>query len=292
VIEEIQRNGLYNDDQNIWLLKSAFCLLPFFDPPGVGISRLREALANTRFPPHELADIISALGSSRSPDALALLRELAEPDGSRIQHVLQEWIKAVAKLDLAESRQILVGFVDPDETALSVRLTIDRDNIRALASRIANIASSDSATKERILQLLNRQLTVERRSLLLSVIAALGTSDVLLAALPTMTDASCQPIPYELWKAFENLFREHRPYRTLNNTFEIVSRSSNEIRKRLLELALTDPEHRRSAFAMLGQIEVWHLENGKPVSEPRHPALGFGVPWPPLERVASNQTGK
>ena len=106
-----------------------------------------------------------------------------------------------------------------------------------------------------------------------------------------MTDASDQPIPYELWKAFENLFLEHRPYGTSNSTFEIVSRSSNEIRKRLLELVLTDPQHRHSAFAMLGQIEIWHLENGKPVSEPRHPALESGASWPPLEIVASNHAG-
>lgn len=292
VIEELHREGLYNNNQNMWLLTSVLCLLPFVDTPAVGISRLREALTNTRFPPHELAEIISALGSSRSPNALALLRELAEPDGTRIQDVVQEWINAVAKLDLAESRQILVGFVDPDETALLVQLRIDRDNARALASRIANIATSDSATKQRILQLLNRQLTVERRLLLLFVIAALGTSDVVLAALPTMTDASCQPVPYELWKAFENLFLEHRPYGTLNNTFEIVSRPSNEIRKRLLELVLTDRQHKHSAFAMLGQIEVWHLENGKPVSEPRHPALESGLPWPPLEIVTSNHAGR
>ena len=35
-----------------------------------------------------------------------------------------------------------------------------------------------------------------------------------------------------------------------------------------------------SAFALLGQIEVWRLEDGRPMDEPRHPAIESGFPWP------------
>ena len=31
---------------------------------------------------------------------------------------------------------------------------------------------------------------------------------------------------------------------------------------------------------LLGHIEVWRLEYGRPTDEPRHPAIESGFPWP------------
>jgi hypothetical protein len=45
-------------------------------------------------------------------------------------------------------------------------------------------------------------------------------------------------------------------------------------------MAQTDPLWKRSAFALLGQIEVWRLEHGRPMDEPRHPAIESGIHWP------------
>ena len=290
VIEEVCKSGIYVNDQDSGLLKSALCLLPFVDNPAAGISRIREVLAKIRIPPHELADIISALGYSRSPAALALLRELAESDPIRIEQSLRAWINALAKLNLPESKEILLSFLNPQENTFPDKLRIDNDDGRLLASRIVNIADADSLAKQCILELLSQPLSAERRSLLLWVIAALGTFDVILAALPTMADSSSQQgIPYELWKAFENLFLGVQAIRPLDQyMYTVVARASHEIRAQLFNLVLDDPLRRRSAFAMLGQVEVWHLENGKPDSEPRHPALEFGVPWPPLELFQSD----
>src|SRR5262249_39829661 len=56
----------------------------------------------------------------------------------------------------------------------------------------------------------------------------------------------------------------------------------NAIRKRLFEMVTGDPSRKQSAFALLGQIEVWRLEHGHPADEPRHPAIESEVSWPPL----------
>ena len=62
----------------------------------------------------------------------------------------------------------------------------------------------------------------------------------------------------------------------------IVPRGSNALRKRLFEMSQTDPLRKRSAFALLGQIEAWRLEHERPEDEPRHPMIESEVPWPPL----------
>jgi len=39
------------------------------------------------------------------------------------------------------------------------------------------------------------------------------------------------------------------------------------------EMVISDPHRKESAFALLGQIEVWRLVHGHPVNEPRHPLI-------------------
>ena len=283
IVDQVGATGFYNDNQQLWLLKSALCLLPFVDKPALGIARIREIVLQPRFPRHELPDILSALGYSRSPHALALLREIAGSDATGIQHMLRSWIDAVANLSGPESRELLLAFLDPRDNGFSPQLTMESYDAGLLASKIADIARSETEIKQRIVGLSDQPLAPQQRYLLLKVIAALGTPDAMLAGLAVMNDDSGQPVPYELWKAFENLFLEHRPSGTSGNSYTLAPRSSNEVRERLFELVLTDPRRRRSALALLGQIEVWRLENGKPSSEPRHPALQFGSAWPPLE---------
>jgi hypothetical protein len=80
----------------------------------------------------------------------------------------------------------------------------------------------------------------------------------------------------------EQSFLERRPYVQGSNAFTLVPRGSNVLRKRLFEMSQTDPLRKHSAFALLGQIEVWRLEYGHPMDEPRHPAIDSEVSWPPL----------
>jgi hypothetical protein len=87
-------------------------------------------------------------------------------------------------------------------------------------------------------------------------------------------------VPYDLLRSIENAFLERRPYGTEGGAYTIAPRGSNAVRKKLLEVAQSDPNRKRSAFALLGQIEVWRLEYGRPTDEPRHPAIESGASWP------------
>jgi NACHT conflict system protein len=48
-------------------------------------------------------------------------------------------------------------------------------------------------------------------------------------------------------------------------------------------MAIYDQTRRRAALSLLGLIDVWRLEFGRPGGEPRHPAFEVGRPWPPLD---------
>jgi hypothetical protein len=49
-----------------------------------------------------------------------------------------------------------------------------------------------------------------------------------------------------------------------------------------MELAMVGDRHSWPSFSLLAKIDVC-LENGKPTDETRHPNLGSGLRWPPLE---------
>jgi len=282
-IEHVRAQGLYNDNQNVWLLKRCLCLLPFVDVPSIGIDRIRQVISETRFPPHELREIVAALGGSRCDEALVFLRQLAGADGSGLKEMGEEWIEAIAALGDPESKRILLSFVDPEAEGFPVVVSFDRNDGEFLASRIVELAQAETGIKQRILRLCDMQLSPPKRLLLSKVVARLGTLDAILARLNLIDDSATTSVPYDLWEAIETVFLERRPYGKTGNIYTLVPRSSNEIRAKLFEMALKDDRRKQSAFALLGQIEVWRLEHGRPNAEPRHPAFDSGELWPPIK---------
>ena len=103
------------------------------------------------------------------------------------------------------------------------------------------------------------------------------------ANLNLIDDANPSPVPRGVWDQLNGAFVERRPDRQDPNVFTIDGRASNELRTRLFRMVLEDRKRRNSAFMLLGQIEVWRLEYGRPTDEPRHPDLASRRCWPSTE---------
>ena len=131
--------------------------------------------------------------------------------------------------------------------------------------------------------------------------ASLGTHDAFAANLKLVDDANHPPVPEGVWEQLKSAFLEQRPYRQDPNpeeapgpsagnrvevqapdgVFTVHARASNTLRALLFRMALEDQKRRESAFLLLGAIERWRLEHGRPLGEPRHPHLASGQSWPP-----------
>jgi hypothetical protein len=278
-IEEVRRD-LGNSDQHRWLLGRCLSLLAFAEPPNEGIAKIRELLSQIRFfYPHDSTGIVAALGVSRCTDAMDLLLELAKPDGSGAAAIGDEWIKAVAQLGGKRSNEVLLSFVDPDAKLFTKEFVPDYRNGDVLARLMADRAEQDGEFKAELFRLANGDLPPNRRMLLAKTFSRFQSEDDLVAGLCVLRDDG-SGFPYELLRSIENAFLERRPYGTEGHAYTLAPRGSNALRKRLLEMAQTDPVRKRSAFALLGQIEVWRLEHGRPADEPRHPAIESGSAWP------------
>ncbi len=278
-IEEACRD-LGNSDQNRWLMDRCLSVLPFADPPEEGIAKIKEILSGLRFfYPHDSRGVVAALGASRCADAMDLLLQLAKPDGSAVAQIGDEWIRAVAQLGGKRPNEVLLSFVDPDQKLFTTEFAPDYQNGNVLARLLADRAEHDSEFKAELFRLASGELPQKKRMLLAKAFSFFQREDDMVAGLCVLRDDE-SGLPYELLRTIENAFLEHRPYGKETNVYTIAPRGSNALRKRLLEMSHSDLVRKRSAFSLLGQIEVWRLEHGRPMDEPRHPAIESGIYWP------------
>jgi len=293
VIVQFRRHGVYND--SLGLLTRFLCILPFVDPTALGIVHARELSQEFRLPLYALGDLLIALSQSGCEDGLALLRNLARQNNGAFQQVAKEWIEAIAACPLRGARSLLLSFIDPEVTDGVGDLSLPDYAVDLLAACLSELAQADSDLAERILQLSSEPLSPQRRLILAKVIAWLDSPQSLLAGLNLIDDNAAEPIPYDLWKAIEDVFLDKRPYKGNPQSYTLVPRAASDIKKRLFEMVEHDSRRARSAYNLLGQIEAWRLEYGRPTSEPRHPACGSGGTWPPpppkaegLDKISRN----
>lgn len=285
VLAGFRAHGIYGNSAT--LLTRLLSLLPFVDDPKSGIARIRELLAEFRISWYGNRDLLFALAQCPDDSGLALLAEIAALKDPLFQNIARDWLEAVASCPLPGAKALMLGFVDPEASSSTCDRTLPSYAIDFLAGDLADLARRDPSVAERLIQLTARPVSTQRRFILDKVLSWQGSSASLLAGLNLIDDSSPQPIPYELFRAIEDVFLEKRPYGRNSQSYVLVPRAANDLKARLFEIARTDSRRTKSAYRLLGQIEEWRLEYGRPPSEPRHPAVDSGEMWPPIEPSSS-----
>lgn len=280
-IRHTMQPGQAHDQSSRYLLQRCLTLLPFFDPPSAGIAKMKEIIDTAHLQAYDLREVLMALGHSQSNEALNLLLEISTKYGSQLQRMGNEWIDAIATLDTLEAKKVVMSFVDQDIPQVTGKPGLEYHELGRIVSRIASRARSDRAVKERIYALCETAVHPQARGILAEVVSFLGTSEALIAGLKLIRDRLNPAIPQELIAGLENAFLGKQPYAS-GYSYTIEPKSSDEIRKLLFTMSMGDESRKRSACLLLGQIESWRLEYGRPSNEPRHPDIDSGLPWPPL----------
>ena len=276
----LERTEKWMQDSDRYLLHRVLALCPFVDDAATGIAKIRDVLSKRRLRGNELRELVTALGESQSDVAIDLLYELAS-DAQTFEQCEDNFINAVAALDTPRARELLLGFVDPDIPAIALTRRRHREDV--LVARLTELAQRIPEAAARLRELCERDLPEINRHVLSKVMGWFGTLEALVANLNLIDDAKPSPVPQGVWDQLESAFVERQPYGQNSIVFTVHARASNELRVRLLRMALEDRKRRNSAFMLLGQIEVWRLEYGRPTDEPRHPDLASGQTWPPEE---------
>ena len=278
VLERLQK---WRQDSDESLLRRVIALCPFVDDPATWIARVRDVIPKLRLRGNELCKLVTALGESRSDAALDLLSELTSK-AQTFEQCEERVINALATLDTPSAREMLLSIVDPDIRGIEMTHRPHRGDV--LIARLTELAKRRPEVGARLQQLCERDLPELNRIVLSRVMDLLGTPKALAANLNLIDDAKPTPVPQGIWDQLESAFVERRPSGQDPNVFTEHARASNELRVRLFRMALQDPKRRKSAFMLLGKIERWRLEYGRPTREPRHPDLASGQSWPLAQR--------
>lgn len=271
------RMGRWMQDSDRYLLCRSLALCLFIDDPVAGIAKIQEVLGHLRPWGSNLRGLVVALGESRSDSAVDLLHQLA-CDAPTFEQCEENFINAFASLDTPRARQLLLGFVDPDIRGIVLARRPRREEV--LVGRLSELAKRSTEVTARLRSLCECDPAEFHRHVLSKVMGRLGTPEDLAANLNLIDDAKPSPVPQGIWDELESAFIEQRPHET-TNVFTRHARASNELRARLFRMAIGDVKRRKSAFMLLGQIEEWRLEHGRPAGESRHPDLASGQSWPP-----------
>ena len=264
----LERTAKWMQDSDNFLLRRILALCAFVDDPAAGIAKVRDAVRKRRLRGYDRCELVSALGESRSDAAVDLLYQLAS-DAQTFEQCEESIVNAFAALDTWRARELLLGFVDPDIRGIALTRRLHCEDV--LVARLTEVAQRRLETAARLQQLCERDLPEPNRHLLSRVMGMLGTPEALAANLNLIDDANPSPVPQGIWEQLESACVERRPYGHIPNVFASHARASNELRVRLFRMSLQDPKRRKSASKLLGKIEGWRLEHGRPTGEPRHP---------------------
>ncbi|MCM2265013.1 MAG: hypothetical protein NDI73_07460, partial [Desulfuromonadales bacterium] len=207
-----------------------------------------------------------------------ILHELVS-DAQTFEQCEEDFINAFATLDTPRAREFLLGFVDPDIQVVELPRRIHREDV--LVTRLTDLARRRPEVSIRLRELCELDLPGFNRHILSKVMASLGTPEAYYANLNLIDDTLPSPVPQGVWDQLERAFVERRPDGQNTSFFTLHARESNELRVRLFKMTIGDEKRRKSAFMLLGQIEEWRLEHGRPTGEPRHPDFASGHSWPP-----------
>jgi hypothetical protein len=276
----LERTEKWMQDSDKYLLRRVLALCPFVDYPAAGIAKMRDVLGRRRLCGYELRELVTALGESHSDAAIDLLYELAS-DAQTFEQCEDNFINALAALDIPRSRELLMGLVDPDIRGIALTRRPHREDV--LIARLTELARRRPEAAARLRELCERDLPELNRHVLSKVMDWLGTPEAVVANLNLIDDSKRWPVPQGIWDQLEGAFIEREPFGQNPNVCTQRARASNGLRTRLFRMAIADEKRRKSAFSLLGQIEEWRLEHGRPTGEPRHPDFASGLPWPPTE---------
>jgi hypothetical protein len=254
-------------DHDHWTLRSWLELLPFSDRPNATLNALELLEPNLKLPWH-LCGLLSALSYAPSVESEEVLRHLAQKDSRFLKE--HEWFAAIDRRGTVSAARILFDlicsgmFVDSGEGVDTWSV------LHKLAAHIRKYPDfrAEVYQKYESLPPSNSKMLVGR------AIAEAADEDGVLVLLHG--DA-----PADIHTAITSVAVAKRPSPNWAGTEEISSAPLPELRKKLFAIAISSTDKSNIARDCLNAIDELRDDYGPIESEPRHPDIKSGLPWPP-----------
>jgi hypothetical protein len=261
-------------NENKWEIEQWLTLFPFSDSPGA-LAEALDMVASTAAPLEQMRDLLSALQYAPGEAAETILVNLPLREPKLI--CSHTWITAIfgrrteaaalSFLDLV-SNPAYSTFAGKIETwfvsgALAARMDENADFRDELLRRYADPSSGPA---HRIIE---------------EALAKIPTAQVVLALLRDQV-SSGRAFDSLLYSAVENVVLEKRSLPEWQNAYQLHSVNASELRRELYAAIQANSPAASLAAACLTSIDMLRDKYGHPDSEPRHPDIQSGRPWPTI----------
>jgi hypothetical protein len=224
--------------------------------------------------PRMLEEMVGGLSNSSSNDAEDVTFIIAEHDQRFYQN--HQWRATVLRFGTVSAARRLVD--------LTVSGALDGKSYDGWRwqRELGGLISEFSEVRTYVYDLLKDGPTTKQLALLASAVAEDPGADGVLM----LVDFEMQTgRPFVTWQSILNAITERVPTENREGAYNVVPVPAGELRRKLLAMASSGGQD-DSAARCLNDIDTLRDEYGAPESEPRHPHLASGRPWPILTSEA------
>ena len=250
-------------------LKLWLRLLPFVNRPTEALALVR-GMPPAQREPRFLEEMVRAVADAPSDEAEDVLFKLAEGDQSfYLDHC---WRATVLRLGTESSARRIV-----DLAAKGALLGKGTDDW-VLARELGGLIGAHPDVRSHVYDLLKDVPATGGLALLARAVAENPDTDGLLMLVRFEKELKRS---FMSWRTIEGVVTEDVPCEHWKDAYYVVPVPAGELRQKLLAMT-TDGGPTDAAARCLNAIDTIRDERGVPESEPRHPDLASGKPWPIL----------
>jgi hypothetical protein len=258
-------------EQNWWEWEGWLELIPFSDRSRATLDAL-ELIEPNRRAPWQLRRLLSALGYAPGAEADAILALLPKNDPRFFSE--HDWLAAVEKRGSASSARLLLDLICEG----SVAKPGGRDTW-SLSRRLAGTMFVHADFRAEVYDRYERMATCVGKGILEYAISEVADANGVLALVSSYAQQG-KPFDGTLLSAIRHVAVSERPSMNWAGASESFSVPLPELRKTLFAMLKDDGAVTGLATACLTAIDELRDEYGPAESEPRHPDIDSGRPWP------------
>lgn len=242
-------------------------LVPFTSDPTQALAIVR-GLPDSPHGMTEMEAMIAGFGMVGSDEAENALFELAEADPKLYAN--HAWQAAALRRGSLSTARRLVNL------AANGVFEGERRHSGHMARQLGGLMGDFPELRPHVYRLLSAGATTVGLQLLAQAVAESPDADGLLLLVKIESE---QKLSIISWRTIETVVTEHVPAENWKGAYNVVPVPVGELRRQLLAMT-TDGGPTDAAAACLNHIDEIRDEYGTPDSEPRHPDLASGKPWP------------
>ena len=260
-------------------LRTWLSLLPFTNRPSEAIETV-QGLPEEHRRPDRLGRMIAALTHAPGDEAEAVLFRISELD-PRL-YAQQAWRDAVCERGTQSSAMHFVDLIGEGR----LDCNDDRDQ-RGVWRRVARLMDEHTDVRLQVYRILEDAATSAGIRILADAVAEKPDMDglILLIQLDMRHDQT-----FASWYTVEQVVTERIASKSWEGAYELMPVPAAELRRKLLEMT-ADGGPSDIPARYLRKIDEARERLGAPESEPRHPDIASGKPWPIIDQQPGKNHG-